>query len=164
MRSRRGSAALEFTLTGIPLIFLTLAILESSLAMWQFHTLAWVAEAGARYISVHGRGCTQNGNACTVTVGNIASVIAGQGLALDPGKLKVTLYSQSTSVTCNPLNSCNNNSAQFPSSADNGPNLDVKVVATYPVSNPIPMYWFGSAGSSGGIFNLSATSRQRIVF
>jgi hypothetical protein len=40
----------------------------------------------------------------------------------------------------------------------------VKIVATYVVANPLPMFWPGSAPVSGSSFTLGATSRQRIVF
>ena len=41
MRNReRGTTLLEFTLVGIPLIFLLISTVEISRGMWQYHTLA----------------------------------------------------------------------------------------------------------------------------
>ena len=155
---------MEFTMVGIPIILLTLAIIEASLAMWQYHTMAYAVDLATRYVTMHGRGCTQNGNTCAITVGNVAHLIAQQSPALDASKLNVTLKSQSNTIPCNPLNSCFSSADQFPSSADNGLNLDVTISATYLISNPMPMFWMGTAPSSIGSVNLGASSRQRIVF
>lgn len=165
MNNRRsGNAMIEFVIVGLPVVFLTLSIIEASLAMWNYHTMSYAVELAARYASLHGRGCTQNGNNCAITVGNVATTIANQALGLDPSKLDVTLRTYSTTTTCNPLNTCLSNSTQFPSATDNGVNLDVTISATYPISSPMPFFWFGSAPSTIGNMTLGASSRQRIVF
>src|SRR5579863_5373707 len=92
---RRGTAVIEFTLVGIPLIFLTISIIEASIAMWQYHSMMYANEIVARYAAMHGKGCTQNGNSCTITVGTVAKMIASQAPALDTSKLDVTLYTNS---------------------------------------------------------------------
>jgi len=163
-RRRRGYGLIEFTIIGIPVIFLTISIIEVALAMWQYHTLAYSVGVTTRYVITHGRTCGQNVNACTVTLGNVASVFEQQAIALDPTKVNLTLYTQTATTTCNPLSTCLSSSTQFPSATDNGVNLDVKLVATYPIANPFPFFWPGSSASSGGTFTLGATSRQRIVF
>src|SRR5580698_8253691 len=92
-RTKRGGFALvEFTLVGIPLIFLTISIIEASIAMWQYHSMMFANESAARYASMHGYGCTQNGNTCTITVGTVAKMIANQAPSLDTSRLDVTLY------------------------------------------------------------------------
>jgi Flp pilus assembly protein TadG len=164
VEKRRGFAVLEFTLVALPVIFLTVSIIEASLAMWQYHTMAYAVDLAARYVVVHGRGCTQNGNTCSVTLGNVAHLIAQQSVALDASKLNVTLTTHSGPTTCNPLNTCFTSTTQFPSATDNGVNLDVTIAATYPISNPMPMFWPGAGTSSIGAFTLGATSRQRILF
>jgi len=42
-KTRRGSALLEFTLVGIPMIFISTSVMSASLDMWQFHNLASMA-------------------------------------------------------------------------------------------------------------------------
>jgi len=163
-QQNRGFALIEFTLIAIPVIFLTISIIEASLAMWQYHTMAYAVELATRYAVIHGRGCTQNGNTCSITLGNVANVIANQSLALDPSKLNVSLTTHSGTTTCNPLNTCLSSTTQFPSAVDNGLNLDITIAATYPISNPMPLLWPGSGASSIGTFTLGATSRQRILF
>jgi len=161
---RRGSVLIEFTLVGIPLIFMMTSIMMIALAMWQFETLAYGTQTTARFVVMHGRTCTQDGNSCTVTLNDIATYFSGQTIALDPNKTKLTLKSVSGTTTCEPLISCNGNTTVFPSAADNGINFDVTVTATYGVVNPLALFWRGTAGAGPGTLNLFATSRQRIMF
>lgn len=164
MRSRRGSSLLEFTLVGIPVLFLTASVVNTSIAMWQFHTMEYALQVTDRYVALHGRSCSQNGNNCTMTVGGVATMIKTQAPSLDPSKLKVTLTTQSASVVCEPLNSCLTNSAQFPSTADNGVNFDVTLSGTYKVFIPVLMFWPGSQGVPSANYTLGATTRQTIQF
>ena len=161
---RNGTGLIEFTLLTLPVIFMTLSILEMSLIGWKYHSMAYGVEVAARYACIHGRNCSKNGNSCTITVGNVANVIASQSPALDASQLNVTLTTHASSVSCNPLNSCFSNASQFPNSTDNGVGLDVTITATYLFRNPIPFAWAGQAGSTVGTFTLGATSRQSIVF
>jgi Flp pilus assembly protein TadG len=161
---KRGFALIEFTLIAIPVICLTISIIGASLAMWEYHTMAYAVDLAARYVTIHGRGCTQNGNTCSVTLGNVAHVIAHQSPALDPGQLNVSLTTHSGTTTCNPLNTCFSSVAQFPNATDNGLNLDVTIAATYPISNPLVFFWTGTSPSSISGLTLGASSRQRIMF
>jgi Flp pilus assembly protein TadG len=163
-RGRRGSALLEFTLVGIPILFISTSIMSASLDMWQFHNLAYGTQMTARYAAMHGRSCTQNGNACTVTVGDLSTYFEGQALALDPSKLNLKLQSLSETIHCDPLDTCKSSTTMFPNAADNGVKFDIVVTATYPVTNPIAMFWPGVGSVMPATFNLFATSRQMIVF
>lgn len=163
-KRRRGSALLEFTLVGIPILFVSTSVMAAGLNMWQFHNLAYGTQMTARYVAMHGRTCTQNGNSCTVTVGNIAAYFEGQALALDASKLNLQLQSLNETIHCNPLNTCNSSTTVFPNSADNGVKFDIVLTAVYPVTNPIAMFWPGAGTVNAATFNLSATSRQMIIF
>jgi Flp pilus assembly protein TadG len=163
-RNERGDALIEFVFLGIPVIFITLSIIEVSLAMWQFHSLAYTVAVAARYASTHGVGCTQNGNSCTITVGTIANLLSSQAPALSSSKLDATLSTNGVTTTCNPVSSCFSNSAQYPDSSNNAVGDDVKIVVTYPISNPLPMFWPGAGKTTSSVFTLGATSRQRILF
>lgn len=164
MRSRRGSSLIEFTLVGVPVIFIMASIVEASIGSWQFFTMEYAIQTANRYVSTHGRGCTQNSNNCALTVGAVATMIANQAIALEPSKLNVTLITASTTQTCNPVNTCFSNTAQFPSSTDNGVNQDVTIKATYPIVNPVSLLWPGAMPVTGSMVTLGATSRQRIQF
>jgi Flp pilus assembly protein TadG len=161
---KRGFAMVEFTLIGIPLIFLTLSIIEASLAMWQYHSMVYAVDATTRYVTTHGRGCTQHGNTCSITVGTVATLLVNSAGALDSTKLNVTLTTASNTTPCNPVSTCMTSSTQFPAAADNGVNSDVTIAATYPISNPITFFLPGSAPSATRTFTLGASSRQRINF
>src|SRR5579871_5563504 len=74
---RSGQSLIEFTLVGIPLIFVLISVFEISRGMWIYHTLAYSVKNGVRYASVHGINCVgsatnsklQNPNNCTVNMG-----------------------------------------------------------------------------------------------
>ena len=161
---KSGFAMIEFSIIAIPMIFLTISIIEASIAMWQYHSMAYAVDVATRYAVTHGRGCSQNGNTCTITLGTLTSLLSAQAPALEASKLNVTLTTRSTTISCNPINTCFSSTDQFPNATDNAVNFDVKIVATYAVANPMPFFWPGSQASSGSGFTLGATSRQRIVF
>jgi Flp pilus assembly protein TadG len=164
MRGRRGSSLIEFTLVGIPVIFVTASIVNASIAMWQFSNMAYAIQVTDSYVVLHGRGCTEHGNTCSLTVGTVASMIATQAPSLDTSKLKVTLQTNSASVVCEPLSNCLSNTTQFPSSTDNAVNFDVKIVATYPFTSPVAMFWPGAGSEGSSTIRLGATTRQTIQF
>ena len=159
----RGSVLVEFALVGIPLMLISTATAVVSLDMWQYHTLAYSTQATTRYVSLHGRSCTQDGSSCIVTVGDVARYFIGHALALEASKTNVTLQSASQTITCNPVSTCTGNTVQFPNANDNGLNFDVTVKAYYAITNPTPLVLPGvSAGPA--TFNLFAISRQRITY
>lgn len=161
--SKRGSALIEFSMLGIPILFVSISIFHISVGMWQFQTLEYAATATARYVSLHGATCASNGNACTITVGNIASYFLAQAIALDGASATLTLTDGSGSTVCNPVNSCTSNSTQFPNSSYNTVGLDITVKATSRLTNPLIMYWPPNSFADGD-FTLGAVSSQRIAF
>ena len=48
-RSRAGNATIEFTLVGIPLVFVLISTIEMARGMWIYHTLAYAVKEGTRY-------------------------------------------------------------------------------------------------------------------
>ena len=161
---KRGFAMVEFSLIAIPMIFLTISIIEASVGMWQYHSMVYAVDVATRFAVTHGRSCSQNGNSCTTTVGAVTTLLSNQAPALDPSKLNVTLYTHATTTACSPISICTGSTVTFPNSTDNAINFDVKIVATYSIANPMPLFWPGSQASPGSTFTLGATSRQRIVF
>ena len=114
-RRSPGQALVEFTLVGIPIIFVLISIFEVSRGMWLYHTLAYSAKVGVRYASVHGINCIgsavnpklQNPNDCAVkmgpadTQGTVAYVIRQAAVGLDPTKTTITFIDSGIPVTCN---------------------------------------------------------------
>lgn len=177
-RGERGNQILEFTLIGLPLIFILFSVANMSFAMLTLHTMQEAVEQGARYVVTHGGTCSTGGNTCGVTVGNVASVIANSSPGISSSNLSVTLTVCTAGVstcpasgavnvvTCNPLNSCLSNSTSWPSSSNNTPGgYDVIVSANATTNSPIFMYW-PSGGTSVKIKSekFSANSRQMLMF
>ena len=163
---RGGNALVEFTLLGIPVIFITISIVAMGLNMWEFHNLAYATESTARYISMHGATCGSP-NSCTLTIQSSANFFETQALALDPSLVKVIFTDGSGSTTCNPVKNCTTSSAgnlvKFPATNYNAVNSDISVSATYLLKNPIALYWPPDSDSSHD-FTVGAVSKQRILF
>ena len=162
-RHRNGNALIEFTLLGIPIIFITISIVSVSINMWEFHNLSYAVQATARYVTLHGDTCTRYGNSCVITVGNVATYFKGQALALDPTQVIVKLTDSSGTTTCNPVNNCTSSATQFPASSGNAVGSNVTVKATYVLRNPIALFWPPDEDLPS-VFTVGATSRQRILF
>lgn len=161
---RRGSGVIEFTLVGIPIIFLTAGIIEMSIEAWRYESMMYAIQIADRYACEHGRTCTKNGASCTIKVENVATIINQQAPSLDTSKLVVTLKTHSATVNCNPLSTCLTNTTQFPSSTDNGVGLPITITASYPMQTPFPMTWFGSSSAAQSSITLAASTLQSIVF
>ncbi|MBZ5607663.1 MAG: pilus assembly protein [Acidobacteriia bacterium] len=161
----RGSATLEMTLVGIPLIFVLISTFEMARGMWIYHTLAYATRAGTRFAVVHGQNCSVAGNNCAVTRATIAGVIQSAGLGLDPGLLKVQMKSLSEDTGLVTLASLLNDSATFPTGAGAVQQAPITVYAQYPFQSAISMFWPGARGGiQFGSFALPASSQERVQF
>jgi hypothetical protein len=155
---------IEFVLYGIPALLLIISTVQIAISMWQFHTIEEAVQVAGRYVSTHGRGCSQNSNSCTTTVGVITRLVKTNAPGVDPSVLNLTLSSFSNTIACNPLSTCLSSITQFPSSTDNGVNSDINISATYAFANPLLMLWPGSAPVAIGGYTLGASTTQRILF
>ncbi len=172
-RGRRGNALVEFTLFGIPIIFILISIFEMSRGMWVYETLAYAVKDAARYAAVHGQMCVSNASNCALTIDQLAARIQYAGVGLMPDKLNVTIQSQTRTITCNPLQDCVGNTACFPAAADCSATVEiggmqgmpVTITARYPFQSAISMFWPGAGKAIlFGAFNLPATARENIQF
>ena len=166
-KRERGSNIVEFTLAGIPLIFLIYSTIQLSLAMWNYHTLAYTVNEAAHYAAVRGQGCADNGNTCTATVGTLAHQIAFAAVGISPDRLSVTLTtSSSRTQTCNPVSSCFSNDTVWPPATndDNRPGKNVTVSARYLFPSVLAVFFPGNGSVPFGTIALPATSTQQIVF
>ena len=112
-KKRRGSALIEFSITFIPLLFLTMSIVGIAVNMWEFHSLDYAVDSTTRYVTFHGQGCSQNGDSCTITVATIISYFEAQAFGADATQVTLTLRDGSGTTTCNPITSCSSSTAQF---------------------------------------------------
>ena len=153
---------LEFTLTAIPLLFVIISLGWMCMGMWQYHTLAEAVNATARSASVHGAGCA--GQTCATTVGETAQTLAAAAIGIPAGQMNVTLTSAASTVTCNPLNSCNSSASAWPSLAGNtAVTTNISIKATYQFSTPISI-WSPTQGlEQFSAVTLAANSTQAVV-
>lgn len=164
-QGRRGSSLLEFTLAGIPALFILISIVQMGIGMWQYHTLNSALQQGGRYVVVRGRGCTQNGNTCSVTVGTITRQIATYAIGLPPQLLSVTLTPPAGAATvCNPLSSCFGNATVWPPAPYNGPGMTFTITGSFAFNPAIGMVWPGTRAAGFGTFVLGSSTAQVIMF
>jgi len=162
---RKGSTLVEFTLVGIPFIFILISTFEMARGMWNYQTLAYAVRAGSRYAAMHGKGCTAGTNTCGITVASVANAISTAATGLPAANFNVVLSSATAaSVNCAPLSSCSSNATAWPPAADNAPGSDIRVSATYTFNSALAMLWPGAGRVSFGTFTFVAYSRQAIQF
>ena len=174
---RRGSAMIEFTLVGIPMLFVLISIFEASRAMWIYVTLAHSVKEGLRYAIVHGNNCTIAPNSCSVQVRDIANRMARTGVGLLPESfVNVEFISSTRPVTCTTLQTCLTGAAgntYWPTAAPGALNADVgsvrgadlEIRGRYQFTSIICMFWPGAApvGPFGAI-TLGASAKESIQY
>jgi len=165
---RRGNSLLEFTLVGIPLIFVLVSTIELARGMWIYHTIGYAVKEGTRYAVVHGQNCTKPPNSCSVTIGNIAGVIHSAGVGLDSGTLSLTFTDAGGTATTCTLKDCiaNYTTNAWPPSTENAPGLKLKISGSYAFNSVIAMFWPGAGHPVSGLATLDlwASSRESIQF
>ena len=166
-RKQRGSAMVEFVIAGIAGITLMISTVQIALAMWHYHTLAQAVHETNRYIASHGRSCTSGGNACSITVGDVASTLRTHAIGILDNQLNMTLIPQtSAAVNCNPLRSCIGSTALWPpaTNMDNAPGNYTKITASVTMPSAIVFLWYGVSGQRIGSITMRSTSSVPIVF
>ena len=162
---QKGSSLIEFTLAGIPLIFVMISVVEMSRGMWNYVTLARAVNQTARFASLRGTSCSSGTNSCSVTVGTVASRLATEAIGIPPTDLSATLVTDSGAVTnCQPLTSCTSNATVWPPSSDNGTGKKVTISVSYNFQSALAMFWPGAGSVQFGAITLPASSTQRILF
>ena len=150
-KERGGTSLVEFTLIGIPMIFLLISTFEVARGMWEYHTLAYAVKEGTRYASVHGRAC-EAPNACQVTVAQVVQTVVNAGTGLLPSALAVTLTSTAGTVSCSPASTCigaSANNTLWPPDPANALGSDISISASYPFQSAISMFWPGAGPAVG---------------
>jgi hypothetical protein len=157
MRKRgnwRGNVTLEFTLVGIPLVFVMISTIEMARGMWIYHTLAYSIKEGTRYAI--GRG--QN-SPTRATYQSVCNAIVQAGAGLLPENLSLVFGSDFNGTvfvhsdgpfiadTCTPTG--HSASDVWPpgdnlSVIDNQPGQTISITGYYPFVSMIAMFWPGS--------------------
>src|ERR1700683_692361 len=129
-RRGRGNATIEFTLVGIPLVFVLISTIEMARGMWIYHTLASAVKEGTRYAVARG----QN-NPTPTTYQNVCNAIVQAGTGLLPQDLTLNFTSLGGTSPPYTANSCP--STQWPPGnnagiIDNQPGQTISITAFYP--------------------------------
>ena len=171
---RLGSATLEMTLVGIPLLFVLISIIEVSRGMWIYHTLSYAVREGTRYTIVHGANCKATPNNCPVTVGQIATVIQNAAVGLfDSNNFMVEMKSSSDTygtldgngIPTMTLASALSNTNQFPSAPGDSIGQPITFTVTYPFQSAIAMFWPGAgSGLNFATVTFPASSQELVQF
>jgi hypothetical protein len=162
---RKGSTAVEFTLVGVPLIFLLISTFEIARGMWIYHTIAHAVKEGTRLAVVHGSDCSTSPNACPITVATIAGRMRRSAVGLDPALMTVRFTPASGPVLTCKLSDCLNDSSRWPPAGANEPGKDVQINVSYEFQSIAAMLWPGAGYTSLiGTYNMPAASRENIQF
>ncbi len=184
-KHRRGNTLIEFTLVGIPMIFVLISIFEIARGIWIYHTMAYAIKEGVRYAVVHGNNCVYDPNNCARTVAEVAQHIQDAGVGLVPSELQLRFQSVTRSIPSSSgfasLESLKNHPTtecwptyckgyidpQGALAFDGGatPGADLTITGVYPFRSALAMFWPGAGrGMQFGTFMLPATSTERIQF
>ena len=164
----RGNSMLEFTLVGIPLIFILITTFEMSRGMWSYQTLAYAVKSGTRYSIVHGKDCSIAQNSCTVTISQIAGIIQSAGVGLPANSVTLTFTDANGNATSCVMSDCiaNYTSSTWPPSMANAPGQDLRISGVLPFYSAMAMFWPGAGRPMGmmpGVW-LSADSRETVQY
>jgi Flp pilus assembly protein TadG len=172
-RSRWGNATLEFTLVGIPLIFVLISTFEMARGMWIYHTLAYAVKEGARYTIVRGQNSPNQvtlGGTATGLVTPICNYIVKQGPGLIAHQLSLT-FTSSVAGAVGPYtaDACPTAAVWPPGGADvidNQPGQTITISATYPFQSTIILFWPGTKDTRGGFptFTFPAQASEVMQF
>lgn len=165
--SRRGATVIEFTLLGVPGLLLCMSIVMSGIDMWQFFTLSYAVAQTARFAAVHGATCAQTApttNSCLITRAQVAAYFETQALALSTASTVLTMTDGSGAITCNPVTSCPSDTTNFPATTNNAVGSNISINATYPISNPVFIFWPGAGKVSPSTYTVGATAAQEILY
>jgi Flp pilus assembly protein TadG len=166
-KNQKGSQIIEFTIAGIPMIFLLFSTLQLSIGVWNYFTLDHAVNLATRYAAVHGASCVANGNACSVTIGDIATQLTTNAVGVPSSKYDVTFKTNSgVSTSCAPVSTCLSNATTWPPAAsnDNAVGASITISAKYTFHTAIGMFWFRDGTSLFGPIYFPATSTQQIMY
>ena len=151
-RRTRGSALVEFCLTGIPLIFIWISVEEVARGLWHYHTVQYAAKTAGAYAAVHGATCAVSPNACTTSISNIATVFQNASLGIPTNQIALTFTTASgAATTCNlggTSNLCSNQTSVWPpaSNNDNAVGKNIQITAMYQFKSALAMIGTGIFG------------------
>lgn len=162
-RKQRGSAMVEFVMTGVPLIFMWIGIFWMSFGMWEFHTLQYASKMANSYLAVHGASYVAAAGSA-IQVKNVATVLANNAVGIVPSAVTLTLTAGSSTYSCQ-LNSCETDSTQWPPSTANSIGTNIQIKAAFTFLSAFGMWTpTNGANSFANSYSLAGYSEQQILF
>jgi hypothetical protein len=169
----RGSATIEMTLVGIPIIFMLISIFEIARGMWMYETLAFSVREGVRFATVHGQNCVYTPpsitNNCAKTAAEVVSERILPAAKAITGTTKITFtapYPGGASFDCY-LSGTGNAGAcgsVWPPAGDNEIGTVIKITMQTPFNSALAMFWPGSSPTKFNMVTLGASATDRVVF
>lgn len=172
-KSNSGSALIEFTLVGIPMIFALISIVEMARGMWNYSTLAHAVKEATRYAIVHGQTFSNACNkaaggtnlvACQLKVQDIATRVRDMGIGLNPSDVNITITTNGTVLAAETLTAA---LADATAADVNNVRIDqtFDISARSAFTSAIGMFWPGVRGGTRfPTIQLPASSRDYIQF
>lgn len=171
--AERGANLIEFTLVGIPIIFILISVFEVSRGMWLYQTAAHAAKETARFVVVHGINCETE--ACGRTIGQISTQLRDNFAIVDPAEVTVTFragcapssqFRSCSDVRTGTLAATMADNTVWPGQFGNDFIDDfVEVEIRFPFRSAIAMFWPGTGrGTVFGTVNMFAASREMVQF
>jgi|SRR5579871_112500 len=143
---RRGSAVLEFTLAGIPFIFIWISVAQMAIGMWRYHTIQYAVKTAGAYLTLHGADCSMGSNTCGIQIKDAAKLLASTAVGIDPTAMTVTFNAidvdhttVKSTVTCR-LDACETNTTAWPPVNYNYPGNDVEIKTEYQFQSALAMF------------------------
>jgi hypothetical protein len=170
MRGRRGTALVEMTMVGIPIMFTLLSIFEISRGMWLYETMAYACKAGIRYAATHGENCRSLDNivnSCDQTANQIiTNAIGPAAVGVIPAVTTVTFLSaDGTSINCQLDGSGTGGcGSDWPPASANAVGQTIQISMKTPFQSAIAMFWPGSSPVSVAATQFTASSQDIIQF
>ena len=164
---QRGSAMVEFALTGVPLIFIWIGIFWMSFGMWEFHTLQYASKMANSYVAVHGANYVTAAGS-SIQVKNIATVLANNAVGIVPSSVTLTLTAgtggSQIPYSCR-LDTCKSDSTTWPPTAANAVGTNIQLKAAFTFISAFAMWTpTHGANSFSNSYNLAGYSEQQILF
>jgi len=152
--AQRGATILEFTMTGIPIMFMWISIMQMAIGMWQYHTLQYAVKVTGSYIATHGSDCSSGTNTCSIKIENAAQVLSNYLNGMPNSSVYVTFNALgsdhstvASTVSCK-LDSCLSNTTAWPPSGYNTPGTDIQVQAEYQFNSALSMFVPSASGGT----------------
>lgn len=164
-RKTRGNTTVEFTLAGIPLVFVLISTVEMCRGMMAYNSLGHTVREATRLASRSGENCLLDGNDCATSVSGMAARIQTAASGIPAQDLSVTLNSAAGARSCSPVTACLEDDSLWPPEGANATGAEITVTASYSFRSAITMLWPGGGSADASrTFVLEASSTERIQF